>query len=504
MEVIIVIGGVLNLIIIVAVYSFISKRIQKKLDRYKTLDEALKDTELREHRLKTVLNETIETITTKDTELSKLNTYLEKLESSILEKENEFREIDTATKDLQDLSKNAKNISDQLELDKNRLEEIKSLIALQQGKFDSSETQLHDIMAKIDLYSRIEEFVDYGHFEMPEYLYETGERFAAEIKMLRDQQKSMIKNGLAVTNISEIKITGVSSIDKSIIDGQMKMLLRAFNIECDMLISKVSPATFERVLSQIEKLANDLEKLVASKRCGFNNDYVNLKYQECRVQYQYTLKKKDEQEEQRLIREQMREEAKAEREYREALAAAEKEEKLYRELLEKAREELTGSSIEERAVAEAKIAELEQQLLEAEAKEQRAKSLAEQTRRGHVYVISNVGSFGENVYKIGMTRRLDPMDRVKELGDASVPFSFDVHAIIFSDDAPAMETALHREFNKHRVNSVNLRKEFFKVDLIKIREAVEQIGDEKVDFKTTIVAEEFYESKRLRDQLVVS
>src|SRR5690606_37895379 len=162
-------------------------------------------------------------------------------------------------------------------------------------------------------------------------------------------------------------------------------------------------------------------------------------------------------------------------EFRDALAAAEKEEKLYRDLLEKARKELDQSTAEERAFAEAKIAGLEQQLAEAEAKEQRAKSLAEQTRRGHVYVISNIGSFGDHVYKIGMTRRLDPMDRVKELGDASVPFSFDVHAIIFTDDAPAMEAELHRKFSHQRVNAVNLRKEFFRVELEKIRDAVEEI-----------------------------
>src|SRR5690606_16842858 len=132
-------------------------------------------------------------------------------------------------------------------------------------------------------------------------------------------------------------------------------------------------------------------------------------------------------------------------------------------------------------------------------KGERAKSLAEQTRRGHVYVISNIGSFGENVYKIGMTRRLDPLDRVKELGDASVPFYFDVHAIIFADDAPALETALHRKFRPHRVNAVNLRKEFFRIDLKHIQKAVEELSDEEADFTTTIAAEEYFETKRLRE-----
>ena len=141
------------------------------------------------------------------------------------------------------------------------------------------------------------------------------------------------------------------------------------------------------------------------------------------------------------------------------------------------------------------------QLAEAEAKEQRAKSMAQQTRKGHVYVISNIGSFGENVYKIGLTRRLEPMDRVKELGDASVPFSFDVHAMIYVEDAPALESALHREFTHKRVNAVNLRKEFFTIDLESIKEAVNKIAGVDADFNMTVLAEEYYESKRLTEAL---
>ena len=141
-------------------------------------------------------------------------------------------------------------------------------------------------------------------------------------------------------------------------------------------------------------------------------------------------------------------------------------------------------------------------MAEAEAKEQRAKSMAEQTRRGHVYIISNLGSFGDDVYKIGLTRRLDPLDRVKELGDASVPFPFDVHAMIYVDDAPAMETALHREFSNARVNAVNLRKEFFRTDLLSIKNAVERIAGMEADFKMTILAEEYYESRRLQGKQV--
>ncbi|MGD9660209.1 MAG: DUF4041 domain-containing protein [Porticoccaceae bacterium] len=462
-----------------AVYLLTRKQADNKIERFNTLNEAIKSSVAK-------------------------NQQVEKVLTGVLERVNQakeaFKQLDADTKDLQELRANAGKIADQLAKDKISLKEIETLIVEARKTAEEKEAVLHDIMSKVDLYSRLDDFVEYGHFEMPEYLYETGERFAAEIQMLREKQKAMIKDGSAFTQEGIVDLTGDTRIDKRIIDGQMKMILRAFNIECDMLIGKVSPSSFDRTLGRIEKLANGLEKLVASLRCGISIDYVTAKYEECGIQYQYALKKKDEQEEQKLIREQMREEARAEKEFRDALAAAEKEEKLYRDLLAKARKELDQSTAEERAFAEAKIAGLEQQLAEAEAKEQRAKSLAEQTRRGHVYVISNIGSFGDHVYKIGMTRRLDPMDRVKELGDASVPFSFDVHAIIFTDDAPAMEAELHRKFSHQRVNAVNLRKEFFRVELEKIRDAVEEIGGEDVEFKTTIVAEEYFETKRLREK----
>ena len=331
---------------------------------------------------------------------------------------------------------------------------INKVIQQLETKRGSQESLLHELMTKLDLYTQIEGFVDHGHFEMPEYLYETSERFAEEIKLVRENQRRMISDKSAVHFPAMTTVSDDPSTNKKILGGQSKLMLTAFNIECDKLIGRVKPSTFPATLERIEKLANSLEKSAGSFACGFDIDYVKLKFEECRLQFQYTLKKQEEVEEQRAIREQIREEQRAIKEYERAVADAEKEEKMYRDLLDKARQELESITDEERAAAEARIAALEQQLAEAEAKEQRAKSMAEQTRKGHVYVISNLGSFGKDVYKIGLTRRLDPMDRVKELGDASVPFSFDVHAMIYVDDAPSLEAALHREFNDERVNLV--------------------------------------------------
>jgi hypothetical protein len=130
---------------------------------------------------------------------------------------------------------------------------------------------------------------------------------------------------------------------------------------------------------------------------------------------------------------------------------------------------------------------------------ERAKSRAQMTKSGYVYVLSNIGSFGDDVYKIGMTRRLEPMDRVKELGDASVPFPFDVHMMISSDDAPTLENTLHREFHRQRVNRANFRKEYFRVDLDAIRQAVEANHGE-VEYVAEPEALEYRESLEMTDE----
>ena len=425
-------------------------------------------------------------------------------EHSVLEAKQLFEELNEETADLQQLRLNANTIASDMESNKLILSDINKQLEELKSRTKLKADELQAIMLKVDVYSRVEELVDHGHYEMPEYLYETSARFAEEIKRLRESQKEMIKNKLAITYPEDTQISDNKSLNTKILNGQVKLMLTAFNIECDELIGKVKPSSFPRTLERIEKLANTLEKSASSLHCGFEIQYVELKYEECRFQYQYTLKKQEEQAEQKLIREQMQEEQKAIKEYERAVAEAEKEERMYRDMLGKARAELLKVSEEDRIIAEQKIADLEAKLEEAEAKEQRAKSMAEQTRKGHVYVISNVGSFGHDIYKIGLTRRLETMDRVKELGDASVPFTFDVHAMIYVEDAPSLERALHKEFSQSRVNAVNHRKEFFRTDLDSIKDAVERVAGIDVDFKMTIAAEEYYESRRINGTVVGS
>lgn len=202
--------------------------------------------------------------------------------------------------------------------------------------------------------------------------------------------------------------------------------------------------------------------------------------------YEYEEKIQEEKEEQRRIREQMREEEIAQRELERARAEAEKDEAKYEQLPARARDEAARAEGARQEKMLAQITELQKRLEEAHTNKERAIARAQMTRSGHVYVISNVGAFGEHVFKIGMTRRLDPMDRVRELSDASVPFSFDVHAIIFSEDAPTLESALHRQFTRRRINRVNEKKEFFRVTIHEIAEVVRQ---QHGDIEFTLAAE---------------
>ena len=406
--------------------------------------------------------------------------------------------LDAETKDLQTLAGREQELAASVAEKQDRLRKIEEKIASVQDAETEADKHIHAIQAKVDLYSRIDDFVDYGMYEMPDYLYETSERFALEIKQIREQQKAMIQAKQVIITQGTPEDFGESPLIRRVMQEQIKLMVRSFNIECDLLIAKVNPGNLQRTLERIDAVATGLEKSGADLRYGFNTEYVNLKYQECRLQYQFALKKKEEQDEQRAIREQMREEERARREYEKAIEDASREEATYERLLEKARKALETVKAEEKQAAELRIQQLEEELAEARAKAQRAISMAQQTKKGYVYVISNIGSFGENVYKIGLTRRLDPRERVRELGDASVPFSFDIHALIASENAPALETALHKAFDRQRVNAVNLRKEFFRVSLDDIRKKAEELTGRKSDFVMTILAEEYYQTKRMQ------
>lgn len=390
----------------------------------------------------------------------------DKLESA----EQEAREIVTdARRQAEDIAGDALKAVEHAKLYEDTAKAMRNVIEGYHDDYIVPNTSLLDDLAE-----------DFSHKE-------AGEK----LKQARKHSRNMAKNGRA---------GDCDYVQPERRSFAIHFAVDAFNGKVDSILSKVKHDNYGKLRQGIQ----DAFSLVNFNGKPFKNARITDLYLQARLdELKWAVAamelRKQEQEEQRMIREQMREEEKARREMEKAIREAEKEERLLAKAMAEARRQLDAANEEERSEFQARLSELEQQLEEAEARGQRALSMAQQTKRGHVYIISNVGSFGDDVFKIGMTRRLEPLDRVKELGDASVPFSFDVHAMIYSDDAPALERELHRQFSDHQINRVNPRKEFFRVPLKQIREAIDEEG---VETHWTMAAEawEYRESNAMAEK----
>lgn len=343
------------------------------------------------------------------------------------------------------------------------------------------------------------DLIEFGIYE-PVYDFERSDDYREEQNKIIQIQKEMITADTAAICKTNWTVEGSEAKGKAVVKVYKKLMLRAFNGECDVLVSKVKWNNINQMKERMQKLFDAINKLGQGFQVYLNNRYLDLKQKELILEYEYQSKRQQEKEEMRAIQEELREEEKAKREFEQAQREAEKEEATYQKALNKARKEFEASKGEKHDELQAQIEKLEQELKEAKEKKERALSMAQQTKRGHVYIISNIGSFGENVYKIGMTRRLEPIDRVKELGDASVPFQFDIHAMIYSDEAPTLENELHKAFTNRKVNMLNYRKEFFNVTLDEIENKVKEIGLD-AEFSRLPEAMEYRETLAILEKL---
>lgn len=336
-----------------------------------------------------------------------------------------------------------------------------------------------------------------GMVRIESYANMKSDEIKNKLAILNHSQDEMIKSGdaLLITN------TGSS---KKIVDAQKKQILRCFNAECSNIIESFTVKNVDTSRSKIQRSFEAINKIFSIDGVQISQDFLSSKFEELSLVYAYMLKEEEEREQRKAIREQMVEEEKVRREIEREKQKIEKEEaqftgevKRLMGYLQKAKDEI------ERQLYVDKIKELESKLASLQEDKENVLQREQNTRAGFVYVISNIGSLGENVYKIGMTRRLEPMDRINELSSASVPFSFDVHAMIFSEDAPALENTLHQTFQKYQVNKINPRKEFFRVDLEEIKRVVKEQYNSTVKFIEEADAFEYRETLRLEQKEVV-
>ena len=398
----------------------------------------------------------------------------------LISREDTARELDTQ---ITVLTERLKQLDKQAQAEE---QELSAKISLLRAKLQELEEQ---------------EIVEAFGFYESKYDFQEAEEYKQRLDKIRALQKQMIKDNQAAVCRTEWSVSGSTKEGKKMIDNFLKLILRAFNGECDAAVAKVKYNNVQPMENRIRKSYEDLRKLAQSVYCEITSSYLDLKLQELWLTHEYQERKYQEQEEQRIIREQMREEEKALRELEKARQDAEKEERRYQEALEKARRDVESATGKAQEKLFSQIEELQKRLAEAEVNKERAISQAQLTKSGHVYIISNIGSFGEDVYKIGMTRRIEPMERVKELGDASVPFPFDVHAMIFCENAPELESRLHRRFNDRRMNKENQRKEFFRVSLDEIVKVVRETDQELKICKSEVIFTKIAEANDYRKTL---
>jgi Domain of unknown function (DUF4041)/Meiotically up-regulated gene 113 len=290
--------------------------------------------------------------------------------------------------------------------------------------------------------------------------------YKAELATVKDRIKAMARAGKAVVGATNWTVNGSAAQGGRMVRDFSKLMLRAYNAEADNLVRTMRPYKLQSAIERLDKSAQTIERLGKTMDIRVGREYRAVRVKELRLTADHLAKAEEEKERVRAERERQREEDKARKEFEREKARLLKERSHVEVAL--ARLEANGDA-GGAADLRAKLADVESAISDVEGR-------AANVRAGYVYVISNIGAFGERMVKIGMTRRLEPMDRVRELGDASVPFRFDVHALIFSADAVGLENRLHQEFAQRRVNQVNLRREFFYATPAEVRAVLERIA----------------------------
>ena len=388
----------------------------------------------------------------------------------------------------------AEKLPEMIRQGRQAVEAAKALEAEYQAKVEELKGQVRKLRSELLVATDAVELESFSLY-VPRYDMTASEDYKRRLDEIRDQQKQMLRDKSAVIYNENWTVNGSKTEGKRLLADMSKLFIRSFNNECDAAVAEVKFSNYDKCRERILKAFDTINSLGRVNSMSLSFQYRQLKLDELTLAYEYQCRKQEEREALRALKEQQREEAKLAREIEAARKEAEKERKHYLQALEALQAQMAACQ-DEAALAD--LAEKQNELIDhLDDLTQKMEDIdyrQSNQRAGYVYVISNIGSFGEGVYKIGMTRRLDPMERIYELGDASVPFMFDVHAMIFSDDAPQLESALHQAFADRRVNRVNPRREYFRVSLEEIKEVVRKNHDKTVEFLDTAQAQQYRES----------
>lgn len=429
-------------------------------------------------------------------------------------KVNEYKkEIEVLNNDLSKLKDKKLSVEQMTALELNEeilkqqknLELLESEIVKKQSKYSEIETKfiqkqsdIHTLQSKLIVIEDDLLMESYGLY-VPKYDFATSLGYKEKLTSIRSTQKQMIKDKSAVNYFDNWAVDGSKAKGRKMTNDNIKQILRSFNNECEASINKVKYNNIQSIEKRIKTSFEQLNKLNKSIKLSITNEFLNLKLNELYLAYEYERKKQDEKEELKEQREREREEKALQKEIQSKKKVIDKDIKHYQNLIDELKKKISeSSSDEERDSIEQQIIDLGVKVKEREEEKEELDYRTAHASAGYVYIISNIGAFGDDVVKIGVTRRIDPLERISELSSASVPFKFDVHALIFSYNAYKLETELHQYFNSYRINKVNNRKEFFKVPISKIEEKLAEYGELTIDFRANVDAEEYRESLVLK------
>ena len=441
-----------------------------------------------------------------NSKLNETSLNYENLQAEHLQLEDKYNKVIErySELDLNSLSNIRENIK-QKNIEINDLNIKKSNLDIQYSTL-SNEVEIltkekNSISKEIHLLNNELEYIDLG-FTKPLFDYNTSEIFKKELLRVKNEQKKLVSSGKAIDAPKKMWLDGSLTKGKQRLKKDINNTLKTFNSDCDTIISKVKYNNLETIEGRIKKSFSTLNKLNKDLEIKIKDDYLNLKLKELHLTYGEKLKIQEENEAKKIEKEILREEKRLMKELEEKRLSIIKERTHYTNelnnlshLLEK--DPSNNDVLEKIKEFEMKIQEIENNLKDIDYRENNK-------RAGYVYIISNIGSFGENVFKIGMTRRLDPLDRVKELGDASVPFQFDIHALIFSEDAPSLENAIHKSLEDKKVNMKNSRKEFFNVTIEEIEKIVKENFSKTVEFVYKPEAEQYNQSLLIKKSKAIN
>ncbi len=386
-------------------------------------------------------------------------------------------------------------VQEKIRAEEARLASVRALVGSTQTDLQAARSQLQVTQQQILGAEDTIQLESFALYE-PKYQFTNSIDYKNRLDEIREDQKRTARGLSAEVDAwdhgaVEFTKAGWKKLRKDV----LKLALRSFNSESEYCIDNVKFSNLEKMEERIRRSFETCNKLLKTIDAWWKDIVLERKLQELYLAHEYQTKRQEEKEAARQAREDQREQEKLEKEIREARAKIDKERRHFTSALQKLQLRLGASNEQqERYDLQTRIDELASQSSKLDEEERLLDYRERNARAGYVYVISNIGAFGEGIFKIGMTRRLEPMDRVDELGDASVPFRFDVHALVFSDNAPALEAKLHSRFAAGRLNKVNGRKEFFRADLKQIETVIRANYDAMVEVIHAAPAEQYRES----------